>query len=177
MYLITSGDFMDQLIETIETYVKKVPPLPNNIKEVIVKFAPWLAILSVVFSLPALLSLLGLNSYFNYMGISRYMYHSLGTGYMAKYYIAQAFLVANLVLVGLSIPGLFSKSKSGWMFLFYSILVYGVHSLFTANIVGGLLGLVISLYFLFQVKSYYTKEAPTGSQEGTTAKKSVSEKN
>ena len=40
---------MKQLNKTLEMYlVKRAPALPKNIKEILVKFAPWLAIIGVV---------------------------------------------------------------------------------------------------------------------------------
>jgi len=148
---------MDKLIETIDSYVKKVPALPENIKEMIVKFAPWIAIITIVISAPALLSLFGFSSYMHTMGMGRYVYSTLGTGYVIRYRLMQVFLVANLVLRGLSIPGLFARSTKGWMFMFYSVLLYAGYSVVTFDIVGGILSTIISLYFLFQVRSYYQK--------------------
>ena len=139
---------MDKLIKTIDEYVKKVPALPTNIKELLVQFAPWGAILTIVLALPTVLSIFGLSSYIGRYG---FMYGNVG----ARYMLVIAFLIANIILRGLSIPGLFSKSIKGWNFFFYSILLYAVYSLINFDIIGGLISTLISLYLAFQVKEFY----------------------
>jgi hypothetical protein len=139
---------MDKLIKTIDEYVKKAPVLPANIKELLVQFAPWGAILTIAISLPTILSIFGLSSY---LGAYGFMYGNVG----ARYMIVIAFLIANMILRGISIPGLFAKSMKGWTFFFYSILLYAVYSIVNYDIIGGLISTLISLYLAFQVKEYY----------------------
>jgi hypothetical protein len=55
----------------------------------------------------------------------------------------------------MALPGLFSKSQGAWKLLYYSILLNLVYSLLNYNLVGGLIGAVIGLYFWFQVKASY----------------------
>ena len=138
---------MDKMTETIDVYMKKLPPLPVNIKDIIVKFAPWAAIITIVIGLPALLAIFGLGSYINSFGMGGLYYANLGSGYM----FALLFLAAELVLRGLSVPGLFARSKGGWNLMYYSVLLYAVYSLVSFDIIGGLISTVISLYLLFQV--------------------------
>jgi len=141
---------MTQLEGTLNLYLKqKAPPLPKNIKELIVSLAPWLNIVLIVIALPALLAVLGIGAYvrpFAYWGGAR-----LGS----LYYLSLVFLGVTLLMRLLALPGLFSRSRSGWKWLYYSVLVNLVYSLFNYNLVGGLIGAVIGLYFLFQVKEYY----------------------
>jgi len=139
---------MDKLIKTIDGYVKKAPTLPANIKELLVQFAPWGAIITIAISIPTILSIFGIGSY---LGAYGFMYGGLGPRYM----IVIAFLIANAVIRGLSIPGLFAKSIKGWNLFFYSILLYAVYSLINYDIIGGLITTLISLYLAFQVKEYY----------------------
>ncbi len=141
----------DKLIKEIDKYVKKTPPLPENIKELVVQLAPWLAVISVVFLLPALFTFFGIGTYFGYYGFRGYGVVHWGM----RYTIMIVFFIANLVLRGLSISGLFDRSIKGWNYLFYSILLYFVYSIFNFDIVGGIITTLISLYLAFQVKSYY----------------------
>lgn len=142
---------MDKLIKTIDEYNKKVPALPANIKELLVQFAPWGAIITVALSIPTILSIFGVGSYLGMYGMRGYFFANVGT----RYFIVVAFLIANLVLRGLSIPGLFAKSIKGWNLFFYSILLYAVYSLINYDILGGLISTLISLYLTFQVREYY----------------------
>lgn len=142
---------MDKLIKTIDEYNKKVPALPANIKELLVQFAPWGAIITVVLSLPTIFSIFGIGSYLGMYGARGYFFSGLGS----RYFIVIAFLIANMVLRGLSIPGLFARTVKGWNLFFYSILLYAVYSFINFDIVGGIISTLISLYLAFQVRDSY----------------------
>ncbi len=142
---------MEKFITSIDSYVKKVPALPENIRTLLVQIAPWAAIVSIVMYIPTLLSFLGVGAYTGGYGMGRYFYGGLG----ARYILLLIFLAANLILRGISIPGLFSKTQSGWKFMFYSVLLYMVYSLVTFDIFGTVVSTAISLYLLFQVREYY----------------------
>ncbi len=138
---------MNQLIETLNVYFgKKAPQLPKGGKEFIVKVAPYLVIISILFGLPALLALFGLGAVMPYA-----VYGGLSGGW----YISLLLSVVALVLEAVALPGLFKPSPKGWNFSFYSMLVSALSSLVMMNIVGMIIGLVIGFYILFQVKEYY----------------------
>lgn len=66
--------------------------------------------------------------------------------------------VGAVVLIGLTLaalPGLFGRRIIGWQLLFYATLVSGVFSLLGGSIVSAILGTLIGLYILFQVRSLY----------------------
>lgn len=142
---------MNKLIETIDKYVKKVPALPQNIKSLIVQFAPWAAIITVLVSIPSILAIFGAGSYLTAYGLGGGFFSHWTFGYT----LMIVFMIANLALRALSIKGLFSRSKGGWMLLFYSILLYFVYSIFSYNIIGGIISTLISLYLAFQVRESY----------------------
>jgi len=143
---------MNNLMTTLDIYLaKKAPTLPLNIKELLVKFAPWLTIIGVVLSIPAILAVFGLGALMTSIPYGGYALANSGFTYI----LAIIFLVITTVLRGLAIPGLLAKTKNGWMMLFYSVLVNIVYSILSSDILGGLLGAVISLYLLFQVREFY----------------------
>lgn len=143
------GSF-NQLESTLDLYfVKKAPALPANIKELIVKFGPYLVLLSIIVSLPAILTLLGLGAFLMPFG------YGAGAGYGLNYTISILFLLVNVVMMALALPGLFKRTLSSWRLLFYASLLSIVSSLVSFNFVGALINAVISFYFLFQIKSYY----------------------
>jgi hypothetical protein len=139
---------MKKLIDEIDKYVKKAPPLPANIKELLVQFAPWLAILTVLTSLPAILSILRMGTYVG-------AYGGYYAGWGMRYTLMVIFLIANVALRAFSIKGLFAKSINGWNYLFYSILLYLVYAVFTFDIIGGLVSTLVSLYLIFQIRTSY----------------------
>lgn len=143
---------MDQLNKTLELYlVKKAPALPKNIKDILVKFAPWVSVVMVIIGLPAILALFGLGAMMYTTPFGGYAMARAGYGFS----VAVLFLIIAIGLQLLSIPGLMKKQKMGWNYLYYSVWVNAVYSLLNGQIVSLVIGSLISLYLLFQVKSYY----------------------
>ncbi len=150
------GGSLSKLEVTLEEYlVKKAPfQLPENVREIIVKFAPYLSILGVVMGIPGVIALLGAGTILAPLGFVGGMMTGrpfLGAGYL----VSIIFLGVMVVLEALAIPGLFSRSKKGWNFIYWSALVGVVQNVVTFNIGGVVIGGLISMYFLFQVKEYY----------------------
>lgn len=139
----------------LEEYLgKKAPSIPKQWKETIVKFAPYLTIIGVVFGVLGFLALLGLGTFLVPLGTIGGMMTGrpfLGFGFILNI----VFLGLVVLLEGLAIRGLFSRSKKAWNFLYRSALVGAVQNLVSFNIGGLIIGTVLSLYILFQVKEYY----------------------
>lgn len=133
---------------------EKAPQLPKEWKEIVVKFAPYLVIIGVVVGIPGFLALLGLGTFMAPLGLVGGM--MTGRPFLGFSYIVNViFLGAMVLLEGLAIPGLFSRSKKGWNFLYWSALVGVVQNVLSFNIGGLVIGGLLSLYFLFQVREYY----------------------
>lgn len=150
------GGALKNLEGTLEEYlVKKAPfQIPKNIKEILVKFAPYLAILGVVMGVPGVLALLGAGTILAPLGFVGGMMAGkpfLGMGFI----INVLFLGVMVVLEALAIPGLFSRSKKAWTLLYWSALLGIVQNIITFNVGGIIIGGLISMYILFQVKEYY----------------------
>jgi hypothetical protein len=141
---------LEQLDNTLQLYfVQKAPALPENWKEVLVKFLPWIVLILLVLALPAVLVFLGLSTVLlpvSFLG-------GVGTG--IGYVLAMVVLIGTLVLEGMAIPGLFKRTRSAWRLLYYSALLSILYNLLTLNLVGFIVGGLLSLYLLFQIKSHY----------------------
>ncbi|MDH7475932.1 MAG: chromate transporter [Microgenomates group bacterium] len=146
---------LKSLEETLNLYFgKKAPALPTNIKELIVNLAPYLAILGVILSIPAILAILGIGAAFAPWG----MMGGWATGRIfwgTGYYINMAFLIVIVILQALSISGLMKRTKAGWNYMFYASLVGVLQNLILFNLGGLIIGGAISFYCLFQVREYY----------------------
>lgn len=139
----------DSFTEFLHFYfVKKAPSLPVGIKDVIVSISPWIAVVLLIFTIPAILILLGLSALIPFALVGG---ATSGFGYFATTIGA----IVSLVLYMMAIPGLFSRSKQGWNYIYYSNLVSLVIGIISLQIFGALLGFAVSMYFLFQVRSYY----------------------
>lgn len=139
------------LEKTLEVYlVDKAPfQLPDGAKEFMVKYGPWIILVLLVLSLPALLLAFGLGTLvapFAFLG-------GLQAG--VTYGVGMIFSVVVLVMEALALPGLFGRKMSGWRMMFYATLVGAVQNVITFSLGGLVIGTLLSLYILFQIKSYY----------------------
>jgi hypothetical protein len=57
--------------------------------------------------------------------------------------------------MGLALPGLFKRKMSAWKLIFYSQLIGITFSLLSGSILGALIGGLIGLYILFQIRPLY----------------------
>ncbi len=130
---------------------KSLPGLPDSAKELLVKVAPWLAVISMVVLLPVILAAFGLSAValpFSYLG-------GLHMGF--SYTIGMIFSFGMIILELMAIPGLFKRQERAWRLMFYSTLLSLVQQLINFNLGGLVIGGAISFYLLFQVKSKYSK--------------------
>lgn len=142
--------YLTQFEHLLEEYlVKKAPKIPANIKEAIVKFAPWVTLIVMILSLPAVLLVLGLGTLmmpFSFLG-------GVTTG--VNYSVTMVFSVIVLVMEAIALPGLFKRSKKAWYLVYYASLVGALQNVISFNLGGLVIGTLLSLYLLFQVKEYY----------------------
>lgn len=133
---------------TLEYYlVTKAPfQLPTSVKEFIVKFGPWIDLLFLLTFIPLIFALIGFGAFFSA--------YSMGY-YAGGWSIYSILSLIAFVLGVIALPGLFGRKLVGWNFLFYSQIIYFVQSIISGNLIGGLIGVIIGFYFLFQIKSYY----------------------
>jgi hypothetical protein len=136
------------LIGFLDYYlVKKAPvQIPDNAKEWLVRYGPWITIVLLVLALPGLLFLLGLGTVLIPFG---------GVGYATGFGYLALGLIVQLGLTAAALPGLFARRMSGWNLLFYARIVGFVATMLAGSIVSAIVGALISLYILFQVRPLY----------------------
>jgi hypothetical protein len=146
---------LSQLEDTLEVYlVKKAPfSIPENWKELIVQFAPYLTILGIVVSVPAVFAVLGLGALVS--PFTAFLGPRYALSYSFNYILSMVALVVVIVLAAMAVPGLFKRQEKAWRFLFYASLVNVVSGFFGGDWVGMIIGTLISWYVLFQVREYY----------------------
>ncbi|CAN5239523.1 hypothetical protein BH09PAT2_BH09PAT2_01350 [soil metagenome] len=139
-----------QLESTLEEYFLHKAPyqLSPNMKEAIVKFAPWIVIIMTVFSLPIVFGALAWMTSFSAT--------AYGMGDRSMYMIIPTVvLIISVIMDLLALPGLFNRTMPGWKYSFYGQILSILSSILSGNIVGALVGAVLGFYILFQIKSYY----------------------
>ncbi len=142
--------YLSQLEDILQIYlVKKAPVLPTNFKEAVVNFAPWVTLILMILALPLVLAIFGLGAVlapFSFLG---------GMHAGANYFISFGLSAVSLVMEALAIPGLFKKTQKGWYLVYYASLVGVLQNVINFNLGGLIVGSLLGLYLLFQVKSYY----------------------
>lgn len=127
--------------------VEKAPfQIPDGVREFLVKYGPWIMLVFMVLSVPAILFLLGIGSF---------AVPFAGAGYAAGFGVATIGLIANFALNALALPGLFARKMSGWTLLFYAELVSIATQLLQGAVISAIIGGLIGLYILFQLRSLY----------------------
>ena len=137
------------LIGFLDFYlVRKAPfQIPDAGKEALVKFGPWIAVIFLVLSLPVLLFALGVSAF-----VAPWL---LGPRYAAGFGILTIGTFIYFGLLAAALPGLFARKMSGWTLAFYGELVIIVSQLLSGNIFSALIGGLIGLYLLFQIRPLY----------------------
>lgn len=141
---------MKELEKTLSAWFAKLPNLPANVREVLVKLAPYFAIIGFVLSLPAILVLIGLGAVAGPIMAVGGMWSAAGSGA-----VALVFAIISAVLLGLSISGLFARHQEGWRYMYYNALAGGVYAILRFDLGSLIIGTGISLYVLFQIRSSY----------------------
>jgi len=137
------------LESTLETYfVDKAPfQLPDDVKEAIVKFGPWILLVLMILALPALLAVLGLGAIVAPL--------SMVAGKPGLGFVSVIISLAAMFLNLMALPGLFNRTMQGWRYAFYAQLLSIVASIVSFDLLGAVLTAVIGFYILFQLKSKY----------------------
>ena len=129
--------------------VTKAPyTLTPKTKELIVQFTPWATVVVFVLTLPLVLGALGLSLF-----LSPFLFVGGMHGYSTNILSLLLFAV-TIVLELMAIPGLFKRQMGAWNLMYYAVLIRAVADLLRFDVVSALLA-VVSLYLLFQVRSYY----------------------
>src|SRR5205814_388173 len=126
------------LIGFLDFYlVQKAPfQLPDNAKEWIVKYGPWIAIVLLILAVPPLLLVLGLGGVLVPFG---------GAGYAAGFTYVSVILMLEVGLSIEALPGLFARKMSGWTLLVWSQVVSCAVSILPGALIGAILSLSFSL--------------------------------
>lgn len=132
------------LIATLEKFFKQAPNLPENAREVLVKIAPWLALIFGILGVIVGLGALGLSPVALLGGINA-SFVVLLTGVVS---------IVSSILMLMAYPKLVKKQYKGWELLFWSEAVGAVSAVLALSVTS-VLGVLIGFYLLFQIKSYY----------------------
>lgn len=146
---MASNNSVNQLIGSVEKLYSQLPPLPKAWDEVIVKITPWVALVFGILGVLAALAAVGVLTF-----LSPFVAMGGGIGAATSGVIGSVLALVSSALLLAAFPGTKANKMSGWNMLFYSEAVSLVSSVVYFS-VGGVVGVLIGLYILFQIKSYY----------------------
>ena len=146
--MASSSKSVDQWIDMVGDYYKKLPELPKNGKDIVVSITPWLAIVFGVLGVIGSLVGLGIFTFLAPFALLSGV-RETSQGIL----IVLLGLVASILMVA-AFPGTKNKRQKGWKLLYYSEVVSLVSNLVTFSVVGVVFTLV-GFYFLYQIRSYY----------------------
>jgi hypothetical protein len=132
-------------------FLQKLPAFPDEIKEVIVKIAPWLVLIGIIFGGLGVLAAVGLGTFVSVASIGAAAYGSLW-----QYWISIIGLGIVVVLYLMAFGPLRNRQRRGWNLLYYALLVNLVVWLVTFSIVSLLIGGFLGFWILFQVREKYS---------------------
>ncbi len=146
---------LGQLENTFDEYlVKKAPfQLPLNVKEALVKFVPWLALIGGIIGLAGALTVFGLGTVFG--PLSMFAGPQYARSLYSTYIFSTVLLGVTAVMQLMAFGPLKARKERGWKLLYWSELIWIVASLIDFSFFNAVLGGLISLYLLFQIRSYY----------------------
>lgn len=141
---------LDDIEESLYTYLnEKVPHIPDDAKETVVKYLPYAVILFIIGQISSILAFFHVNTLFDGLG---YLYSS-NSGPIG---------VVGIILLGMAIfleatalPLLFRRIRYGWRLLFYAILLTQINEIINLNIINLLFSGLVILYILFQTRDRY----------------------
>lgn len=128
-------------IAALEKFYKQLPNLPESIREVLVKIAPWLALIFGILGVIVGLGALGLSPVALLGGLDA-SFIVLVTGVVA--------IVASVLML-MAFPKLQKRQYKGWELLFWSEVVSVVSAVISFS-VGSILGVLIGFYCYSRLK-------------------------
>lgn len=176
-------ELVHSLEKTLSEWYAKAPHLPVGARTWLAGNVWWLAIVGVVLSIFAALSIIGI--VFAAFGLSAMVATSVYSPYVATAFgavwlaalVGLAALAITTVLLVMAINPLKSKTKKGWTLLFIialvSLALQVVGDLVSFNLGGiivSVLWAAVGAYFLFEIRGYFGVKAKAPAKAVTTKK-------
>jgi hypothetical protein len=147
---------LEEQLEQI--FIDKLPPFPDNIKDVLAKIAPWGYMIYAFFGIIGLLALFG----FGIIGsAASVLGGEVGMGGMIL--ITSIISGISILLMIFSVPSLLKHGRIGWVLVYYGWLVGLINTIVTntalylsiGGLIGGIVFTGIVLYLHFQMREKF----------------------
>ena len=129
-------------------FLGKFPPFPDDIKELLVKYGPYLILISAVFMLFGLLTAFGVGT--AAIGIGAIPF---GSGLMM--YIALFVVTIIAVIYLMAFTPLRARKKAGWNLIYYALLLSLFSNIIQLAFLSAIISGVLGFWVLFQIREKY----------------------
>ncbi|SRR5260221_2169375 len=141
----TVNEWMDKM----EIWFGKLPSLPKNARDVLVRITPWVALIFGILGILGSLAGLGILT-----ALSPFVMLGNGIGGTATSLLTAVLALISSALLLSAFPGTKAHKMQGWNMLFWSEVVSTLSSILLISVTG-VIGAFIGFYLLYQIKSYY----------------------
>jgi hypothetical protein len=129
-------------------FLGKFPEFPEEVKEFLVRYGPYLMLVATLLGLMGLLTMLGFGSAVSGLIVAT------GSG-SPIFWIGVVLSGLVLVLYLLAFSPLKARKLAGWRLLYYALLLNLLGSLIQFQILSLLIGGAIGFWVLFQIRAKY----------------------
>lgn len=132
-------------------FTEKLPAFPENIKDILVQIAPWLALIGAIIGALSFVTLIGTGSFLTIISLGTTSYG----GSTWAMWLGIISLGLMTVICGLAFKPLQNKERKAWTYMYWLSLVSFVLNILSGSIIAAIFGAFIGFWILFQVRSRY----------------------
>jgi hypothetical protein len=132
-------------------FIDKLPAFPENIKDILVQIAPWLALLGAIIGALSFVTVLGAGSFVSFITIGTGAYG----GSSWAMWVGLLSLAAVTYFCAMSFKPLQNKERKGWNNMYWLSLISFAMNILSGEIISAVIGAFIGFWILFQVRSRY----------------------
>ena len=132
-------------------FLGKFPAFPEEVKEFLVKYGPYLMLVGAIIGAFGLLAAFGIGGAAVGLGAAAYAF-----GSTVQFWIGLAITSVQIVLYFMAFAPLRERKKEGWKLLYYALLLGLLGSLIQLSLLGLLIGGLLGFWVLFQIRDKYS---------------------
>lgn len=140
------GLILENELEPI--FLGKFPPFPENVKEFLVKYGPYVMLVGAIFTLFGLLAAFGIGTAALGVGMIAY-----GGGF--NMYVGLLIATVIMVMYLMAFSPLRARKRAGWNLLYYALILSLISNLLQLALFAFIIGGVLGFWVLFQIREKY----------------------
>jgi len=141
-----SGLILENELEPI--FLGKFPPFPENVKEFLVKYGPYVMLVGAIFALFGLLAAFGIGTAALGVGMIAY-----GSGF--NMYVGLLIATVIMIMYLMAFSPLRARKRAGWNLLYYALILSLISNLLQLALFAFIIGGVLGFWVLFQIREKY----------------------